>query len=79
MILKELVAYEVSFLRTNKQGKKLGVAGYASIASTWGVDTRGLQSQAQPGLHSETRSQNNRESKRGGGKRVTEGKKEILK
>lgn len=78
MILKELRAYKVSFLRTNKQGKELGVADYASIASTWGVDTRGLQSQAQPGLHSETRSQNNRESKRGGGRRVTEGKKEIL-
>lgn len=78
MILEELGAYKVSFLRTNKQGKKLGVAVYASIASTWGVDTRGLQSQEQPGLHSESRSQNNRESKRGGGKRVLERKKEIL-
>lgn len=77
MILEELGAYKVSFLRTNKQGKKLGVAGYASVASTWGVDMRGSQSQEQPGLHSETRSQSNRESKRGE-KRVTEGTKEIL-
>lgn len=69
MILKELRAYKVSFLRTNKQGKKLGVVGYDSIASTWGADTRGLQSQEQPELHSETKSQNNRESKRGGGKK----------
>lgn len=42
-ILKELGSYRMSFLRTNKQWKKLDEAVYASNASTWLVETRGLQ------------------------------------
>lgn len=80
MILKELGGYKMSFLRTNKKWKKLGVAVYDTNASVcvWGGGrNKRIQIQEQPGLHSETQSQN-RESKRRKGKRVTEGKKDFF-